>query len=401
METHPMPERTDKQSPPYSHIKVLPAEIKAISEEDGARYIEGLASTPDVDETREVVKPEAFTDGLPQFMKHPVLSYVHDWQWPIGHVETAEVVDAGLQIRARLLNAGDDLTDRVWARVEQDAVKALSIGFDGYGTEESPPGYLDEDSGAWVWERIQLREIAIVPMPANYEATMQIAKGLGLDLSLPLIGEAKGVVPFQDLSLAPEDREWDAGEARKRIREWAGGDETDWAKYRKAFVWYDAENAETVGAYKLAIADVIDGGLKVVWRAVAAAMAVMHGARGGADIPDADNAGVVSHLERYYKKFDKEPPEKASEFRAGEQEIYEETEFAENLSRLRGLSLSTSNIATHWVKEGRFLMPDSRVRIEEARDALDTVLQADATARGDGVLPVPVLRPKPIPIVKQ
>jgi hypothetical protein len=56
------------------------------------------------------------------------------------------------------------------------------------------------------------------------------------------------------------------------------------------------------------IADVIDGRLKAVPRAVFAAAGVMEGARGGVDLPDRDVDRVKSHLAKYYAKLDEQPP---------------------------------------------------------------------------------------------
>jgi hypothetical protein len=114
---------------------------------------------------------------------------------------------------------------------------------------------------------------------------------------------------------APEDHPWDADAAEARIRKWASSDgsgdkdKIDWAKYREAFAWYNAEDPENFGSYKLPHHDIVDGRFCVVWRGVAAAMAVMKGARGGVDIPDADRDAVVRHLASHYKQFDKEVPE--------------------------------------------------------------------------------------------
>ena len=110
------------------------------------------------------------------------------------------------------------------------------------------------------------------------------------------------VTPFQDLPLADRDREWDGDAAEKRVRKWADAvDEPD-AKYRDAHVWYEADSKDRFGAYKLLIADVIDGRLHAVPRGVMAAAAVVQGARGGVDLPRRDIDRVKSHLAKYYEK---------------------------------------------------------------------------------------------------
>ena len=116
------------------------------------------------------------------------------------------------------------------------------------------------------------------------------------------------VTPFQDLPLADRDREWDADAADKRVRRWAGAEDGPNSKYRDAHVWYDADQKEEFGSYKLLIADVVDGGLSAVPRGVMAAAAVMQGARGGVDLPDNDIDRVKSHLAKYYDKMDDTAP---------------------------------------------------------------------------------------------
>ena len=61
-------------------------------------------------------------------------------------------------------------------------------------------------------------------------------------------------------------------------------------------------------AYKLLIADVIDGKLKVVPRGVMAAGGIMNGARGGVDLPKDDIDRVKSHLAKYYEKMGETAP---------------------------------------------------------------------------------------------
>lgn len=177
-------ELTDKGQPPYERILALPTELKTLTD-GGGRCIEGMASTDAVDYAKEIVRPEAIADGLDTYMKYPILSYLHDWKQPIGKVEKAEVKDNGLWIRGRLLDPGDPLADAVWRRVEQGVIAALSIGFQGQKAYGKGAGHHDKDLGAWVWDKVLLREIALTPLGANPEANFQVAKSLGLDLALP------------------------------------------------------------------------------------------------------------------------------------------------------------------------------------------------------------------------
>lgn len=116
------------------------------------------------------------------------------------------------------------------------------------------------------------------------------------------------VTVFQDLPLADRDRSWDGDAAEKRVRDWADATEEPNQKYRDAHIWYDNRKKDNFTAYKLLIADVIDGKLKAVPRAVMAAAAVMQGSRGGVDLPKDDIDRVKSHLAKYYAKMDDAPP---------------------------------------------------------------------------------------------
>lgn len=116
------------------------------------------------------------------------------------------------------------------------------------------------------------------------------------------------VTTFQDLPIADRDHDWDGAAAEKRVRDWAGAEDEPNQKYRDAHVWYDAEKKQNFTAYKLLIADVVDGRLEVVPRGLMAAGNVMQGGRGGADLPKEDVDRVKNHLAKYYKKMGDAPP---------------------------------------------------------------------------------------------
>ena len=116
------------------------------------------------------------------------------------------------------------------------------------------------------------------------------------------------VTAFQDLPLADRDREWDGGAAEKRVREWAKATDEPNQDYRDAHVWYDADAKENFTAYKLLIADVVHGKLRVVPHAIIAAGNIMEGARGGADLPGEDIDRVKNHLAKYYRKMGEQAP---------------------------------------------------------------------------------------------
>lgn len=121
----------------------------------------------------------------------------------------------------------------------------------------------------------------------------------------------KGAISSNIATNSDENLSWDSSAAIKNVKAWASDSDgnIDFDKYKQAFFWVDSENADKQGSYKLPFADVFDGELKAVWRGVAASMASLMGSRGGVDIPDNDRKPVYNSIVKYYKKFDKTPPE--------------------------------------------------------------------------------------------
>jgi hypothetical protein len=105
---------------------------------------------------------------------------------------------------------------------------------------------------------------------------------------------------WSSMPIADTDRPWDSGAAKARLWEWADG---NFRQYRRGFLWFDPQHAEQKNGYKLPIADVIDGELTIIPRAVNAVASVLGGARGGVDIPDSDMEGVERIVNRIQERF--------------------------------------------------------------------------------------------------
>lgn len=116
------------------------------------------------------------------------------------------------------------------------------------------------------------------------------------------------VVGDMDLPFADEGREWDSSAAVSRVFEWAGGaDGLDVNRFRRAF-FYQNEDAdpETKAAYKLPFADVVDGELVAVPRAIFA-VAGGHGVD-AANIPDSDKVTIRRRVAALYRKLGRTSP---------------------------------------------------------------------------------------------
>jgi hypothetical protein len=85
--------------------------------------------------------------------------------------------------------------------------------------------------------------------------------------------------------IADKATPWSADASIARLAAWSGG---DGRKYRQAFLYYDAKSRPDIKeTYRLPIADVVNGKLVLIPRAVYQAAAFLSGAHGGVkDIPD-------------------------------------------------------------------------------------------------------------------
>ena len=223
---------------------------------------------------------------------------------PDGYaLATAEITD---DVAWERLNGGE------WGPVSV-VIRAFKVTCSVCGGDitSAPDEHVVGGEGHEVIEGFRFERVDFVSRPAYPQSDL-------LNLGHMASGGAPGVllvasvVPFEETVKAPEGRTWDVDEAEARVRSWAGGpdkEEVDWSRYRRAFAWYDREDQEVFGSYKLQHHDVVDGMLSVVWSGVSAAMQVLLGARGGVDVPEGDRRGIYSHLARHYRQFDREVPE--------------------------------------------------------------------------------------------
>lgn len=258
-------------------------EIKEVAE-DGT--FTGFASIyGNVDLQNEVVTKGAFNRTLDHKNNKITLLWQHNPHEPIG-VGEVEDSSVGLKIKG-FLNLEVARAKEAYALLKQGAIKGLSIGYDTLKD--------DWKGGVRYLKELKLWEVSVVTFPAN-----PIAGVNGI----------KSVVPFQNLPLADKDTSWDGSAAKKAIKEWATDEngDIDFAKYKKGFIWFDKNNADTEGAYKLPVATIIDGKLTAVPKSIYACAAAVQGARGGLKIPANEVAGVKTHIAKYYSKLGEKPP---------------------------------------------------------------------------------------------
>lgn len=249
--------------------------------------IKGHIATFDIDRGFDRFAPGAFLDSIERHKRdnRPIRLKDHHGRTIGGFpIETVLEDEKGL-FGIGEINLEVQQGREAFALAKQGVLSDFSIGFSSI-----------QDSvinGIRVITKAEIFEGSVVDEPMNPAAK---------------ITEVKTVVPFQDLPLASRDRPWDSDAAIARVREFTDSTESPSSTYRRAFVWFDSADAENFGAYKLPIADVIDGRLTAVPRGIFAAAGALQGARGGVDIPPADRPRVIRHVERYYAKMGLDSP---------------------------------------------------------------------------------------------
>lgn len=249
-------------------------------------FIAYASTFHNTDEVGDAVQPGAFDNTLKN--RRPKLLWMHDMRQPVGFIDSIYPDAKGLRIEGRMPKEDSFVSGRLAPQLRIGGVDSMSIGYRTVKSERV--GEVNK------LLELDLFEVSFVTIPANTQATLQ---------------GFKGATHFDDLPIASRERHWDSAEAIKRVREYTGSTDAPTGAYKKAFLWYDSDAVDSFGSYKLPFADVIDGEMMAVPRAIFAAAASMRGARGGVGIPEEDRDEVVSHIESYYKEMDMISPFKS------------------------------------------------------------------------------------------
>jgi len=318
--------------------KVVPFHLTKLDPE--GRTFEGYASTfrnPQLDQpdlTGDMVIRGAFAKTLVERGGKIRLLWQHDTSAPIGRIVSAHEDDRGLFVKA--LVSPTALGTDAMALLKDGAIDSMSIGYDAMpgGTE-----YAKGSNGTSMrlLKEVRLWEVSLATFPADEQA---------------LVTAVKAAVPFKATDKAPEGEAWSAP-TLSDFTDKTWGDLTDAEKrgIMAHYAWTANNPPESFGDLKFPHHRPSD--MAVVWAACGNAMARMSQAQ----IPDADMAGVRSHLAGHYRQFDKPMPGEASAkaFRASDFV----TSFNQELTR-QGLW------EAHW-------------RIEPAFDsAIDSILSDEA-----------------------
>ena len=146
----------------------------------------------------------------------------------------------------------------------------------------------DTSQGIKMVTRGTIHGVTFVSTPAFSQVTVEIFDDEEMGALLASAGiEAFAVngSNWRSWPIADKHTEWSADAAIARIAAWSGG---DGKRYSQAFLYYDAKARRDIReSYRLPIADVVNGKLVLIPRAVYQAAAFLSGAHGGVkEIPD-------------------------------------------------------------------------------------------------------------------
>lgn len=322
------------------------------------RTIEHIISTGTEDRDGDTINPKGWI--LDEFLKNPVVLFGHCHDMPpIARAVKLKASENGLEALTQFPpKFVYPLADTVFEMNRLGYLRSWSVGFD-------PEKFTVRDNGGTAFEEQKLLEYSSVPVPANPEAVnLAVSKGIMTDKMLDIFGWQndnyvplevqimdgtaihvpcgksenggcrcieKGPTQFADLPIVEEawnPRDVSDADLQNAILGVAPGenisdvdpDTLNWDAYRKVHLWWDPDAFEAADsaqgkkdAFKLKIGrrDPITetgGTLKVYFQQLASRVAILNGARGGVDIPEADRQGAYNHAVRYYEKLDKEPP---------------------------------------------------------------------------------------------
>lgn len=279
----------------------------SIDEERNVAVIKGYAATFDLDRGGDIIAKGAFDKTLADHKKRKRqirMLWQHNSHELIGGYppEKAFVDSNGLFVEGEI-NLDTRRGKEAYALAKQGVLCDFSIGYmvhdSEYQTMKGIPVRLINE--------LELFEVSPVGEPMNPKAQ---------------ITDVKSAFAFHDLPVAPRDQEWDAEAALVRVKAFLDSSEAPSETFGKAFLWSDAKSNDDFDGYKLLIADVIDGKLTAIPRAIFAATA--SATKGGIAIPEDDRDDVVASVDRYYAKMDLESPFRKSAVRLDDLSILTE-----------------------------------------------------------------------------
>lgn len=128
-------------------------------------YIEGYASTNDVDRVGDVVPTGVWEKGIKNYLNNPIILSQHNHDDPIGRMVEHKIDSKGLWIKARISAAAE-----VFNLIKDEVLTAFSIGFRVLDAE------YDAATELFVIKELELTEISVVSVPCNQNTLFNLSK---------------------------------------------------------------------------------------------------------------------------------------------------------------------------------------------------------------------------------
>lgn len=152
--------------------------IKSDASSDSSVYIEGYASTNDVDRHGDVVPSSVWEKGIQNYLKNPVVLAYHDHGQPIGRMVEHKTDSKGLWIKARVSSAA-----KQFGLIKDGILSAFSIGFRVLDAE------YNSAAEVFLIKELELVEISVVSVPANQNSLFELSKAFNTPEEFKLFKE--------------------------------------------------------------------------------------------------------------------------------------------------------------------------------------------------------------------
>jgi len=129
-------------------------------------YIEGYASTVDMDRTGDVVPASVWEKGIQNYLKNPIILAQHDHDDPIGRMTDYRVDSKGLWVKARISSAAEEC----YGLIKDKVLTAFSIAFRIIDAE------YNSAAEVFLIKELELIEISVVSIPCNQNTIFDLSK---------------------------------------------------------------------------------------------------------------------------------------------------------------------------------------------------------------------------------
>lgn len=176
-----------------SKVFSIDAAFSTKSAEDGSTsiFIEGHASTNDVDRVGDVVPTAVWEKGIVNYLNNPVILAFHHHSRPVGRMVDHSIDEKGLWIKARI----SDSDEEIYKKVKDEVITGFSVSFRTIDAE------YNSAADVFVIKELELIEISVVSVPMNKNTLFSLAKSFDTEHEYNLFkqqfevskGKAKGL----------------------------------------------------------------------------------------------------------------------------------------------------------------------------------------------------------------